>query len=55
MSLGDPGVARAVFGAGLYLTMLGLFALAIGALVRHTAGAITGVIAFVLVLAPLAR
>src|SRR5450755_694181 len=55
VSLGDPGVARAVFGAGLYLTMLGLFALAIGALVRHTAGAITGVIAFVLVLAPLAQ
>lgn len=55
VSLGDPGVARAVFGAGLYLTMLGLFALAIGALIRHTAGAITGVIAFVLVLAPLTQ
>ena len=34
--------------------MLGLFSLAIGAIVRHTAGAITGVIGFVLVLAPLA-
>jgi ABC-2 type transport system permease protein len=55
VSLGDPGVARAVFGGGLYLTMLGLFALAIGAIIRHTAGAITGVIAFVLVLAPLAQ
>jgi ABC-2 type transport system permease protein len=55
VSLGDPGVTRAVFGAGLYLTVLGLFAMAIGALIRHTAGAITGVIAFVLVLAPLAQ
>lgn len=55
VSLGDPGVARAVFGGGLYLTMLGLFALAIGAIIRHTAGAITGVIAFVLVLAPLTQ
>lgn len=55
VSLGDPGVARAVFGGGLYLAMLGLFALAIGALIRHTAGAITGVIAFVLVLAPLTQ
>ncbi len=55
VSLGDPGVARAVFGGGLYLTMLGLFALAIGAVIRHTAGAITGVIAFVLVLAPLTQ
>jgi len=53
VSLSDPGVARAVFGAGLYLAMLGLFALAIGGIIRHTAGAITGVIAFVLVLAPL--
>lgn len=55
VSLSDPGVARAVFGAGLYLAMLGLFALAIGGIVRHTAGAITGVIAFVLILAPLAQ
>jgi ABC-2 type transport system permease protein len=55
VSLGDPGVARAVFGAGLYLTVLGLFAMAIGALIRHTAGAITGVIAFVLVLSPLTQ
>jgi ABC-type transport system involved in multi-copper enzyme maturation permease subunit len=55
VSLGDPGVARAVFGGGLYLTMLGLFALAIGGIIRHTAGAITGVIAFVLVLSPLTQ
>jgi ABC-2 type transport system permease protein len=55
VSLGDTGVLRAVIGGGLYLAVLGLFALAIGALVRHTAGAITGVIAFVLVLAPLAQ
>jgi ABC-2 type transport system permease protein len=53
VSLGDPGVTRAVIGTGMYLAMLGLFAMAIGALVRHTAGAITGVIGFVLVLAPL--
>jgi ABC-type transport system involved in multi-copper enzyme maturation permease subunit len=54
VSLGDEGVLRAVIGGGLYLAMLGLFALAIGAIVRHTAGGITGVIGFVLVLAPLA-
>ena len=55
MSLSDPGALRAVIGAGLYLAVLGLFALAIGALLRHTAGGITGVIGFVLVLAPLAQ
>ena len=55
VSLTDPGVTRAVIGAGLYLTVLGLFAMAIGGLVRHTAGSITGVIGFVLVLEPLAQ
>ena len=55
VSLGDPGVFRAVVGAALYLTVLGLFALAIGALLRQTAAGITGVVGFVLVLAPLAQ
>jgi len=55
VSIGDPGVLRAVIGAGLYLSVLGVFAIAIGALVRHTAGGITGIIGFVLVLAPLAQ
>jgi ABC-2 type transport system permease protein len=55
VSLSDPGVLRAIIGAGLYLAMLGLFSLAIGAIVRHSAGGITGVIAFVLVLAPLTQ
>jgi ABC-2 type transport system permease protein len=54
VSLSDPGVLRAVIGGGLYLAMLGLFALALGAVIRHTAAGITGVIGFVLVLAPLA-
>src|SRR5436305_565999 len=53
-SLSDPHVTRAVIGEGLYLAVLGLFALAIGQLIRHTAGAITTVIALVLVLVPLA-
>jgi ABC-type transport system involved in multi-copper enzyme maturation permease subunit len=50
VSLSDPGVARAVIGTGLVLAVLGVFALAIGALVRHTAGAIATVIGVVLVL-----
>jgi ABC-2 type transport system permease protein len=54
VSLSQPGVLRAVVGSGLYLTVLGLFALAIGALIRHTAGAITAVIGMVLVIFPLA-
>jgi ABC-2 type transport system permease protein len=50
VSLSDSGVARAVAGAGLYLTVLGLFAMSIGTLIRHTAGAISTVIGVVLVL-----
>jgi ABC-2 type transport system permease protein len=49
VALSQPGVTRAVIGAGLYLTVLGLFALAIGTLLRHTAGAIAIVIFLVLV------
>ena len=45
----------AVIGAGLYLSLLGAMAVAVGAIVRHTAGAITGMIGFVLVLAPLTQ
>jgi ABC-type transport system involved in multi-copper enzyme maturation permease subunit len=54
VALSQPGVLRAVVGSGLYLTVLGLFALAIGGLIRHTAGAITAVIGMVLVIFPLA-
>jgi len=49
VSLSQPDVTRAVIGAGLYLTVLSLFALAIGSLIRHTAGAIATVIGLVLV------
>lgn len=55
VSIGDPGVLRAVIGCGVYLALLGLFALAAGAIIRHTAASITGVIGFVLVLAPMAK
>jgi ABC-type transport system involved in multi-copper enzyme maturation permease subunit len=50
VSLSGPGVTRAVIGAGLYLTVLGLFALAIGTMIRHTAGAISTIIGVVFVL-----
>jgi ABC-2 type transport system permease protein len=52
-SLGDPGVLRAILGTGLYLTASGLFGLAVGALVRHAAGAIAAVIGLIFVLPPM--
>lgn len=53
ITLSQPGVTRAVIGGILYLTVLGLFALAVGGLIRHTAGAIASVIALVIVVPPL--
>lgn len=53
VNLSDPGVTRAVVGFGLYLAMLGLFSVAIGQLIRHSAGAICTVIGLVLVLVPI--
>jgi ABC-2 type transport system permease protein len=55
VGLGDPGVLGAILGAGLYGAVLGVFSIAIGSIVRHTAGGIAGIIAFVLVLAPLTQ
>jgi ABC-2 type transport system permease protein len=54
VSLSDHNVTRAVLGSGLYLTVLGLFSLAIGGIIRHTAGAITTAIGVVFVLPILA-
>lgn len=51
--IGDPGVLRAVIGGGLYIAASGLFGLALGSLLRHTAGAITAVVAGLFVLPPL--
>jgi ABC-type transport system involved in multi-copper enzyme maturation permease subunit len=39
-SLGDPHALRAVVGTALFLTVLGILSVAIGALVRNTAGGI---------------
>jgi ABC-type transport system involved in multi-copper enzyme maturation permease subunit len=53
VQLSDPGVARSVVGAGLYIAMLGLFSLAFGAIIRHTAGAITAVLGLILIVSNL--
>jgi hypothetical protein len=49
-ALGDPGVARAVAGGGLYLAALAVLSVAAGALLRHPAAAIAAMMAVVLVL-----
>lgn len=54
-SLGDPATVRAAAGAGLYLAVLGLFSFAIGAMVRHTAAAITAVVVIFVVFGDLSQ
>jgi hypothetical protein len=49
VSITDPGVLRAVVGGGLYLTLMALFALGLGAVCRRTAGAVAGFVGLVLV------
>jgi hypothetical protein len=49
-SLGDPGVLRAVFGAAVDLTGIGLIGLALGALLRSTAAAISTLFGLTLLL-----
>jgi ABC-2 type transport system permease protein len=41
LTLSQPGALRAVVGAGLYIAACGLLSFGIGALLRHTAAAIT--------------
>jgi ABC-type transport system involved in multi-copper enzyme maturation permease subunit len=48
--LSDPGVLRAVIGGGLFLAVLGLLALALGTLIRHSAGAIASLFGILFVL-----
>ncbi|HLI41629.1 MAG TPA: ABC transporter permease [Streptosporangiaceae bacterium] len=53
VTLGQPGVLTATIGGILYLGVLGLFALAIGGLIRHTVGALAIVLGMVIVVPPL--
>jgi ABC-2 type transport system permease protein len=48
-SLADFDVVRAVALAGVYLVFIALISMAIGMMLRHTAGAITAVVALLLV------
>ena len=54
-TLSQPGVLRAVVGGGLFLAGCGLFAFAIGAILRHTAGAISAAVGILFVLPILAN
>jgi ABC-2 type transport system permease protein len=49
VSIGDPGVLRAVLGGALHLVMIGAIAVGLGAIMRRTAGAVAVLFATLLV------
>jgi ABC-2 type transport system permease protein len=53
LSFSDPGVSRAVIGGALYLTLVGLFGLGLGAILRSTAGGISAFAGILFVIPPL--
>lgn len=53
ITISHPGVVRALFGAALYVTVMGLFGLGLGAIVRSTAGGIATLAGLVFVLPPI--
>ncbi|TYB48233.1 ABC transporter permease [Actinomadura chibensis] len=55
VSLGDPGVLRAVVCAALYMTVVTLVGFAVGTLIRHTAGAMAVMFGLVFLAWPIAR
>jgi ABC-2 type transport system permease protein len=50
VSLGDPGVLRAVVGGALYLAAVGALGLGLGTILRRTAGAIAALVGLLLVI-----
>jgi ABC-2 type transport system permease protein len=54
-TLSQPGVLRAVVGAGLYVVLCGLFAVALGTILRSTAGAMTTAYGLLFLLPELAK
>jgi ABC-type transport system involved in multi-copper enzyme maturation permease subunit len=53
ISFSHPGVARSVIGGAVYLMLVGIFALGIGAIVRSTAGGIATFAGIFFVIPPL--
>ncbi|MCZ0986431.1 ABC transporter permease [Streptomyces diastatochromogenes] len=54
LSLSDDGVLRSLAGAGLYLGLVAVFGVALGVLLRNSAGAIAALVGVLLILPGLA-
>jgi hypothetical protein len=53
ISFSSPGVARSVIGGAVYVMLVGIFALSIGAIIRNTAGGIATFAGIFFVIPPL--
>jgi ABC-2 type transport system permease protein len=53
ISISSPGVLRVMFGGALYVMGVGVFALALGAIIRNTAGGISAFVGIFFVIPPL--
>ncbi len=53
IGISHPGVVRGLFGAALYLMVMGLFGLGLGAITRSTAAGISALAALIFVLPPI--
>jgi ABC-2 type transport system permease protein len=49
-ALSQPGVARAVIGTAIYVTVIGLMSYAFGVIIRHTAGTISAMVGVLFIL-----
>lgn len=54
-TLSSPGALRSVFGCGVFICLLGLLALGLGTIIRHTAGAISAFVAILLIIPLIAQ
>ncbi len=55
VALGDPGVLRALLGAGAFLALMGVFGVALGALIRHVGGAVSAALGALVVVPTVAN
>jgi len=55
VAIADPHVPRAVMCAGLYMAVITMVGFGLGAIIRHTAGALTAMVGLVFLTWPVAR
>jgi ABC-2 type transport system permease protein len=55
VALGHPGVLRGLLGAGFFLCVMALLGLGLGAIIRHTAGAVSALFGLIFLVPPIVQ